>query len=69
MRDKVVGTCGNCGGRVLNYSILHIVGPFPPGICESCGAEEATSGPVLPMKPTRPKPSLDWPNTNISYET
>lgn len=51
MRDRVVGTCGNCGGRVLNYTVLHMVGPWPPGVCESCGAEEATSGPVLPMKP------------------
>jgi len=39
MSDKhVVGTCSNCGGDVVVYKALLIVGPFPPPTCVTCGA-------------------------------
>ena len=52
MSDKqVVGKCSLCGGRVMQYKVLWIVGPFPPAECEKCGAVEAPRGPVIPMEP------------------
>lgn len=50
MRDQIVGQCSICGGRVLQYSSLCIVGPWPPAECECCGAQ-ACEGPVVPMRP------------------
>lgn len=50
---QVIGTCSICGGRVLQYVMLHIVGPFPPARCERCGGEEEKQhGPVIPMRPS-----------------
>ena len=50
---QVIGTCSICGGRVLQYVMLHIVGPFPPARCERCGGVEAEQhGPVIPMRPS-----------------
>ena len=46
----IVGTCGNCGGRVLVDSPwFGIVAPLPR--CDRCGATPAAHGPVLPMNP------------------
>jgi len=53
MRDMVIGTCSICGGRVMQYSVLHIVGPFPPAECESCGATERQGGTFIEMEPKR----------------
>jgi len=53
MRNQIVGRCSICGGRVLQYKVLHIVGPFPPAVCEKCGAEESVRGPIIPMEKPR----------------
>ena len=49
MSDKRgIGTCSQCGGPVEEYVWLHIVGPFPPPRCRTCGAVKATPyGPVI----------------------
>lgn len=56
MSDQiVVGTCGNCGGRVMQYTMLLMVGPFPPPKCESCGAvPKRYKPPVLDMETDMP---------------
>ena len=35
---QVIGGCSSCGGPVEQYTVLHIVGPFPPPQCRNCGA-------------------------------
>lgn len=52
--QRVIGRCSECGGRVLQYKSLMIVGPFPPAVCESCGAKEAPTGPTIKMIPKDP---------------
>lgn len=61
MSDKqVIGTCSVCGGPVEQYLYLHIVGPFPPAECASCGAKESQPhGPVIPMRPSVPRSTED----------
>jgi len=54
-----MGSCSICGGRVLQYSSLCIVGPFPPAQCESCGAVEMP-GPVIPMRPQMRQSPTYW---------
>jgi hypothetical protein len=43
--QECVGTCVRCGGRMLQYIILWMVGPFPSPKCEMCGYEY--HGPVM----------------------
>ncbi len=55
--DRIVGTCGRCGGTVtVPTAWLGIVPPTPT--CTSCGAVVA-QGPVLPMRdpPSSPRSS------------
>lgn len=40
MNKRIIGTCSLCGGPVEQYTVLHIVGPFPPAQCRNCGATE-----------------------------
>ena len=55
MTDKVcIGRCSICGGRVMQYTVLWIVGPWPPARCESCGATEEAPEKVIPMRPVEP---------------
>lgn len=51
--DTQVGTCGNCGGRVMGVKgPLLLVGDPPPPRCEQCGATAKTPRDnVLPMNP------------------
>lgn len=60
MSDKqVIGTCSLCGGPVEQHTYLHIVGPFPPAECRTCGAKAAPNyGRVIPMEPRRKDPSI-----------
>lgn len=59
MSDRIhVGTCSECGGRVLQYKALLIVGPFPPANCESCGAVEESNKPIRKMKPIAKKETI-----------
>lgn len=51
MNERVVGTCGACGGRVMVPTVWHGVVPPVPR-CKSCKSE-VQEGPVLPMKPRR----------------
>lgn len=51
----VVGTCSICGGRVTVPLVFWSVVP-PVPTCESCGAVEASHGPVIPMQPARQQP-------------
>lgn len=64
MSIRVVGTCGNCGGRVVEPAFYHCVIP-PVPTCESCGATVAVHGPVLPMNPVPERryygPTRRWP--------
>jgi len=48
---KLVGKCGNCGGRVFIPTIWHGVNPPHPQ-CESCGcvASDTAHLPTLPMR-------------------
>lgn len=48
MEETTLGTCGNCGGRVVTPRVWHGVGE-PPKYCKSCGAEPAY-GPEIPMR-------------------
>lgn len=48
MNDKIVGTCGKCGGIVTVPTIWH--GIYPPvPTCNSCGATVKNNLPTLPM--------------------
>jgi hypothetical protein len=48
--SRVVGTCSVCGGAVTVPAVW--CGVFPPTpTCSACGAEAASHGPVIPMKP------------------
>lgn len=48
---EIIGTCSCCGGRVAQYTMLLIVGPFPPPFCLDCGArKKRPSGPVIDME-------------------
>ena len=49
--EKEVGTCGNCGGRVMLPTIWHSVVP-PVPTCSSCGARAKQRGPVIEMEPS-----------------
>ena len=57
MSDKqVIGECSLCGGPVEQYTMLHIVGPFPPPQCRNCGAvAKRPHGPVIEMEPRKPR--------------
>lgn len=67
MSDKVcIGRCSICGGRVMQYTVLWIVGPWPPARCESCGAIEDVPEKVIPMRPTERRKQINpyiYPNT------
>lgn len=56
-QKQVIGECSICGGPVEQYTMLHIVGPFPPPQCRNCGAVmDKPYGRVIPMRPaTTPK--------------
>ena len=60
--EKIIGTCGNCGGPVVKPRIS----PSSP-YCRDCGASVKRGyGPVIPMEPRpwrcRPRlPYQDWP--------
>jgi len=62
MNDRVIGTCGNCGGPVVVPFAIWKVGPVTPK-CRDCGSVPAQAyGPVIPMEPKQsddPTPSLD----------
>lgn len=50
---NIVGQCNLCGGRVVTPSVW--LGIYPPvPTCQSCGATEKSSLPVLDME--RPPP-------------
>lgn len=56
--QKCIGTCSVCGGRVMQYIMLAIVGPWPPAKCENCGSQQSY-GPVIPMVPAgTPRPDF-----------
>lgn len=60
MSIQVVGTCGNCGGRVTVPTVW--LGIYPPKPkCERCHATQRTyEDNVLPMNPPPPKqPAVD----------
>jgi hypothetical protein len=44
-KQKVIGTCSLCGGRVVKRCACE----DGRAECESCGAHEAVHGPVIPM--------------------
>ena len=50
MSIQVVGTCGNCGGRVMVPGVWMGINP-PIPTCESCGATAKQQGPVMDMNP------------------
>jgi len=52
INDKVVGTCGNCGGPVTVPAVWH--GTVPPvPTCRNCRAvAKQDHGPVMPMEPS-----------------
>lgn len=61
MSIEIVGTCGNCGGRVTVPTVYHSIIPPVPR-CESCKATVAAHGPVLPMNPS-PRPRITTTTT------
>lgn len=66
MSKQIIGTCGICGGRVTVPSPYWSVIPPVPS-CESCGAQVAQHGPVLPMNPA-PRREVVTTQTTISYD-
>jgi hypothetical protein len=53
INERVVGTCGNCGGPVVVPIYFHSV-VMPTPTCRGCGATvKADYGPRLPMNPRR----------------
>lgn len=59
MSDQVrIGTCSICGGDVMAWTALMIVGPFPPPSCRQCGATARKPGPVIPMEPRKSLPRV-----------
>lgn len=55
MSFQCIGTCGNCGGRVIVPTVWWGIYPPVPS-CESCGATPRNHGPVIDMSPpVRPK--------------
>jgi hypothetical protein len=53
--NRVVGTCSICSGAVTVPTVWCGVLP-PTPTCSGCGAEAASHGPVIPMKPRKPTP-------------
>jgi hypothetical protein len=52
-----IGTCSICGGPVSVPRVWFGVVPPTPK-CESCGAVKRDHGPVIDMKPKKPR--YDW---------
>lgn len=57
MNETTLGTCGNCGGRVVMPLVWHGVGE-PPKYCKSCGATPSY-GPTIPMRESQPVKRTD----------
>ena len=65
-QKTTIGTCGNCGGPVEQFTYLHTTGPWPPPKCVRCGAVPADPyGPRIPM---RPKAKPVYPNPEQESE-
>lgn len=63
MTNRVVGTCGSCGGDVVLIDPQWSVKPMPPK-CEGCGkAPKQAKPPVLEMEDAK---SVDWVNRECS---
>ncbi len=59
MSDRVIGTCGSCGGPVVVPFVWHGVVPPVPA-CSQCGSQVKQGyGPVLPMEDTNPSSDMD----------
>ena len=59
MGEKIVGTCGNCGGPVTLPTVWWSVIPPVPR-CRQCGATPKSSyGKTIPMNPFPKPPSWD----------
>ena len=61
MADRIIGICGNCGGKVALFSgaWFGVVPPKPT--CTKCGsvsAQQTIVLPVLPMETFEPNPYL-----------
>jgi len=47
-----VGTCGNCGGRVIFHTVQWVAGPMMPPRCERCGSvPKSAKPPIVDMEP------------------
>lgn len=57
MRDRIVGTCGNCGGEVAVPTVWMGVNPPTPQ-CLQCHSLAEPTGPTMKMRP-RPQPPRD----------
>lgn len=65
--DRVrIGRCSICGGNVMaHHGAWYGICPPPPPTCDSCGAVEAASDPVIPMSP---RPARAWsPYDNLTF--
>lgn len=56
--DRIVGTCGNCGGEVCVPIAFHST-QQPTPRCTRCGSTPKVSGPVIPMNP-EPVRDKNW---------
>lgn len=62
---RIIGTCSICGGRVTVPEIWGGIYP-PTPTCASCGAEAASHGPIIEMRPAR---KARWPDYTTSDGT
>lgn len=56
MPESVIGTCGICGGRVVEWIGGWLGMQRPVTHCKKCGAVPKGTNPVIPMEPKRQSP-------------